>query len=61
MDAPDKMIARVARDRKLRYLPFEMCVDIKSALENHYGDAGDGRLTGDLKYLMKEESYQKDI
>ena len=58
-NTPDKMIARVARDRKLRYLPFEMCVDIQSALENYYGDAGDGRLTGDLKYFVKDKSYKK--
>ena len=26
--------ARVSRDKKLRYLPFEMCVDLKSAINN---------------------------
>jgi hypothetical protein len=52
---------KVARDKKLLYLPFDTCVDIRSAISAHYGDAGDGTLSGDLKKLVANQRYKEGV
>lgn len=52
---------KVARDKKLLYLPFDTCVDIRSAISAHYCDAGDGTLSGDLKSFVSEQRYKEGV
>jgi hypothetical protein len=61
MKQNEKRASRVARDKKLLYVPFESCVDIRTAIAHHYGDAGEATLRGDVKYFVREATYAENV
>ena len=52
---------KVARDKKLLYIPFDNCVNVRSAISAYYAESGDGTLSGHLKHFVNMEGYAEGV
>jgi hypothetical protein len=52
---------KVARDKKLFFLPFHSCHNIQRALEVYYAGPGNGSLRGNLKKFTEQTTYKERL